>query len=374
MNNIIQNNNLLPDLPGMNCPACRNSSLSDSAAGLDCTGCGTIFPVTPQGALIAVPEPVAYLQRTGAELVFQRATVSGLMGSIEEATALRPQRDSTRNLITALSDRLQFIDSEIADVKQMLTTLKAPFPTTEPGHTAWGPGFTDFIYYDWSNKTFAVRQRATVVDSIREMIGKYASDSESSILVGGGAGRHFYDLVADHPGLVGCDLTYTYVDSYFRLFDKPMMIHDIHAPMICSDTLVTSEQASLPEPRPANARNYLVANALHLPLAPETVDSVLAIYFTDCVPLPTLLAEVNRLLPIGGTFISTGPLIYRGVEPAHWYTPSEVMKLAGEYGFRCEHSEWIELLFWHSPDKASRRIHQIWNYTLRKTADKRSDK
>ncbi len=356
------------DMPQMDCPACHGATLSAWEHGLQCSNCGKQFPVDAQGTLIAVPDPVAYLQGTGADLVYHRARVSDLAKATRRAKESMPWRGSPTPLIEALEDHLSLIDSQIDDLKRLMGVLDAEFPNVRPAETtSWGAGFTDFIYYDWSNEPFAAAQRDKLVSRVLSMVEKHADMSKPSVLLGGGAGRHFFDLAKRMPLLSGCDLDYTYVNSYCRLFNQSISIHDFHAPMISGNTLVTSERVSLPSERPVNARHYYVADATRLPLADTSVDSAIAIYLTDCVPLPVLLDEMRRILPVGGKFISAGPLIYRDVSPEHWYIPEEVMKIAEDWGFQCEYQEWMELPYWGSPHKALEKTHRVWTYVLRKT-------
>lgn len=352
-------------IPSLSCPTCYGA-LAFSDTAYRCQECSEVLPINPQGVTVAVTGAIEFLQSTARQIGIEQGKLEASCAVLEAAMKKDPWRTSPQRLLKAMRSRIEFGESELNDLKKTLTSVGIDATADKNAPTTWGFGFSDFMFYDWSKAVYASEQREKLLGSVKELVKIAAPSCRSPLLVGGGAGRHFFDLAKELPNLVGCDFDYTYVDTYHRLRHGAVELHDLHAPLISDNEMVTSEVCVMPSERPQTSERYFVGDATKLPFAEGAMDCVISIYMTDCVPLPTLLKELRRVLAKDGAFVSAGPLFYRGVDPEHWYSPSEVMKLCADFGFRCEQESWIDLPYWNSPHKGSRRHHRVWTYVLRK--------
>jgi SAM-dependent methyltransferase len=71
------------------------------------------------------------------------------------------------------------------------------------------------------------------------------------------------------------------------------------------------------------SENYVIADALSLPIPDASLEAVVSMSFTDVIP-PRGSSEVRRVLRPGGRSISAGPLSYTFKDKAEWLTQEEM--------------------------------------------------
>ncbi|MBU6428907.1 MAG: methyltransferase domain-containing protein, partial [Cyanobacteria bacterium REEB65] len=133
---------------------------------------------------------------------------------------------------------------------------------------------------------------------------------------------------------------------------------------VSDDAIVVELMAQLPDDAPTVLPRiaYPVADASAMPLANGSQAAVVAIFFSDIVPLQVLLQEITRVLQPGGRLICFGPLVYTFSNPVGHLTPGEAKYALSAYGFRVEEDLATDLEFQAFPDSGLRREYRIWSY------------
>ena len=239
------------------------------------------------------------------------------------------------------------------------------------GNLLHGPyGFSvadqnNYLRTDWSGAPEAEEQIATIERVILDQVDRHCDSRESVMVLGAGTGRHLYDLADRFDHATGVDSTYAYVDLFHRLRAGPIRFWFINTRSpVSDDTLVREVVACLPPDAAARLGkiDYPVADAAALPLADGSQSAVVAIFFSDVIPLAQLLPEVARVLHPGGKYICYGPLTYQFDDPAAYLSPGEARHVLAMNGFRVEQEARSELLFQAFPDVGMKRIYRIWSY------------
>ena len=335
----------------------------------------TSYPVVG-GVPVLVPDPQKYLCRTGLELEAhnqRRAqhlkTVDAFLSQDSFRTpmlrSLRAALAKNVGLTVAQRDAVA-ARLDVATLMTYVATQGVKFADPRATPAFYGPDLLGFVRADWSDEPQAAEQRAVVMGRLGDNIKKFCHATEAALVVGGGAGRYFYELAAMFDHVLGSDLNFTYADIYHRLASGPLELADIFYPMISSDVVADSFVAALPGGKVPQNAAYIVADALQLPVRDASQDAVVSVYFSDCVPIMRLLGEARRVLKPNGVFISLGPMFYHSVDESAWFTPSETLEIARQLGFTREHDEWSQLKYWSSPHRSSETSHRVWNYVLRR--------
>ena len=127
--------------------------------------------------------------------------------------------------------------------------------------------------------------------------------------------------------------------------------------------LVQLHRAVFPSENYGSTIDYVIADALSLPIPDASLEAVVSIFFTDVIPLSRLLPEVRRVLRPGGRFISVGPLVYHFEDKAEWLTQEEmrfVIQSRHEMAFESGDTV-LEIPYMDHPG-AIRAINRMWSF------------
>jgi len=109
--------------------------------------------------------------------------------------------------------------------------------------------------------------------------------------------------------------------------------------------------------------SYFVADACRMPLPDHSLDAVVAVYFTDTLPLRQLLPEMRRLLKPGGRYVHFGPLEYHFDDVAEMLTAEEVRQAFVAYGFCMEQECEVASRHLYSSQSLAHRTYLNWCFT-----------
>lgn len=102
-----------------------------------------------------------------------------------------------------------------------------------------------------------------------------------------------------------------------------------------ADEMVKPRRATAPTKAKSLERfQYLVGSAAALPLAPQSIPTIVSVHFTDVLPLTAYLPEMIRLVKPSGLFIHFDPLDYHFADVAHHLSGEEIRQIFVDNGFK----------------------------------------
>lgn len=104
--------------------------------------------------------------------------------------------------------------------------------------------------------------------------------------------------------------------------------------------------------------NYLIADAQNLPFADQSIDVLIANYFTDTMPIWLILKEAKRVLKPNGYYLHFGPLRYHFNDIRLMYSEEEIKYIFEKENFKFLHENHIEEAHCNSP------YNNVTNYSL----------
>src|SRR5258708_8386409 len=342
------------------CPLCMAVLSSTTGGDLACGACGVVFPVVESvpvwveaadvylcQSLASISETCDRLETTirsfsrvptTAHLAFRRGLVERAVSGLELNLRLaRSQRDALWAR-TTIRTRARYRVGTLASRWRGRVARAMP-----PGVRArWVPEFESQVGYDfdaalvylladWANSPESVAQRALVGSIVSEYVTKCPDASGSALYLGAGLGRYAFEAAYQLAHVTAIDLAFSGARLVAELRRSPIQFCRLNLPgAICDADVAQVHTVSFPE-RLATASNvdYMIADAVRLPLADESQAAVVAIFFADVVPMSKFMPEVRRVLRPGGSFINFGPLQYHSKDPSEWLTSEEVRHVLG---------------------------------------------
>ena len=100
-------------------------------------------------------------------------------------------------------------------------------------------------------------------------------------------------------------------------------------------------------------------------------DMVVTPWLIDIQPheLSRFLIDLNQYLPVGGTWVNFGSLVFNQRRDAFCYTVEEVRGIASDCGFTLGEAVETEMPYLKSPHNAGYRMERVWCWRAQKTAD-----
>jgi carnosine N-methyltransferase len=334
------------------CPRCR-ADLPSGASPWLCTGCGTRFPLCG-GIPILAPEPLELLAMEAAQIGTRRAKSRRRLDALDAAArdarlAFRSEPFAARREGMLRNDRLA--EAQLLDVLAALASLggvRSPLDGPN-GQRTLTKDAMQYLYSDWGPGA-AGSDAATIRGEVSRLIAlRPPAEGDRVLVVGAGLGRHAADFASKCRDVVAIDLAFEPLWLCTRLMEAPLefaLFQDV-APLDRQGLTLLSSTA--PAVRPAGL-SLAVADAAHLPLPDASVSHILSVYFTDLVPLPTLLSEARRVLRPGGSFLHLGPLHYGGGDGFEWHVaPEELPQAFAALGFKMGAVNQLQLHFQRTP-------------------------
>ena len=226
----------------------------------------------------------------------------------------------------------------------------------------------EYLWNDWSASAESERQVAEFEAILFRQANSYCDLRSPALLLGAGVGRHLFDLASIFDCVLGLDLSVTFVDAFHRIAADTVALSIVTFPFAVSeDGVVADFAAGIYRHRENLARIvYGVADASKLPVANESVSTVFTVFFLDVIPLKSLLAEISRVLPVGGRLVNFGPLHYHFNNPVDLLTPQDIAMTLEDCGFRFNEQGWHDVPFFVSPDRGFRFNVKVWSFVATK--------
>jgi uncharacterized protein YbaR (Trm112 family)/SAM-dependent methyltransferase len=358
------------------CPVChaRFAAADDT---LKCTGCHRNYPIV-DGVPVLVAEPLRYLGAVARQ--YEQAIAGSEAMAKKIRLAMKEPEVAFRvplleRVAFGVERRIAFFRTQqagvVARLKRDAQKKGAKAAQEEPKFgevfdARYGPGALNYLRMDWGGDPESEAGLARIESVLLRQIEKYCDRQDGVAVLGAGTGRFLFDLARTFPTAVGVDLSYPFVHAFHRLAAEELSgcLVELVGPY-SRDKMVIDFTARLPADRtPLERLVYPVGNALALPLASQSVSTVILAFFADVVPLPPLLAELKRVLKPNGRVINYGTLGYHFSNFAWFLAPEEVEEVIESKGFVFEEQSWSEMQFFEHPS-SFRRSCRVWSYVLR---------
>ena len=368
-------------LPLLNCPVCRHpeSQLTAGVGRLRCEQCGSPFPVFGHG-----DTPVPWLFDHAQNVLEEwQARYAGFIDNNEsEQTRLRSALDESglsrlsRERLTSLLTARQLHTRQIDELLEALIpgglgqpACPALTTTKIPQHQGLLSYYSN-VFRDWAWNT---DERQALFDCFAGLLPETTQSECRLLTLGAGAGWLPYQLhramaprlsiaLDINPLLIAVATHVTQGDSV-ALYEFPL------APQSGASNAVMQECAA--EAPLEGDFFWLLADALNPPFAAQSFDMVFTPWLIDILPedLRYFLPRVNRLLPIGGSWLNTGTLAFFHASAASCYSEAELLELMESAGFRiCDISR-NQVPYLQSPWSGHGRTERVLSFRAEKVAD-----
>jgi SAM-dependent methyltransferase len=226
---------------------------------------------------------------------------------------------------------------------------------------------------DWSGELHNEEQIVAIEQSITRDFPASFADSGRAVVLGAGTCRIAHDLTERFAHVLACDLSLPMLLTYVSICEANAKYVDINfvntetaGGQVHEVTLSARRQESSTA-RP-DRLTVAVCDATRLPLADESVDAAFSVYFTDVVGLATMLAEVHRVLAMGGILVHFGTLGYHQGRPSELLSVEDVREAVEKGGFCIESERWVSTRdIGCRPDRLVTVLLRNWQFVARKT-------
>jgi SAM-dependent methyltransferase/uncharacterized protein YbaR (Trm112 family) len=377
----------------MHCPSCRSALSHSRARDATCLGCGETYPII--GSIpVLVPNPELYLARS---LVAASAARLRAMAAISEVERVRRpkasafRRDLMGRVSSALTLNLRLVEEQEQILRRRVRPIAWAIARGEIVSNrivnkiarlmgaSLSPSFRDslrrsigyefvealeYLWSDWAGTSEGERQITTIQRAVSESIQRYCDRGGRAVYLGAGLGRHAFEGGKHFSSVVATELSFAFAALFMAVRAGPVDFCGVNWRGVASEReLVEVHRAVFPSEDYGSNIDYVIADALSLPIPDASLEAVVSIFFADVIPLSRFLPEVRRVLRPGGRFICVGPLAYQFKDKAEWLTQEEmrfVIESMYEMAFESGDSV-LEVPFMDHPG-CSRLIYRIWSF------------
>jgi SAM-dependent methyltransferase len=200
-----------------------------------------------------------------------------------------------------------------------------------------------YLKRDWCGLPDAEEQLRIIRNCLSSIISRFASDTQSALVLGAGLGRIAWDISDHFDHLYATDLAWPMATFYNRIANgQPINFADINLSQIAynihsTKNLMASTAAVGYNEQQTAAINdkisYFISDATRLPLPDRSVSCIISVFFTDVLPFQQVFPEINRVLKEDGLFIHFGPLGNNFNQVQSMFTAEDIRSYMFRYGF-----------------------------------------
>lgn len=374
------------------CLRCRGP-LPEQGDGLQlrCPCCGTSYPVLDGQVPILLSNPAEYLRLSLHE---NEKLIKGLEGNLQAIAQTLMQGTSKRP--EALRRLRQAYSTNIAlrrRITQSLIALGAATPASAAGdandprrpaseksfpglsnpRTGYVTDLLEYLRQDWGQLPDCREDVATIERTVADSILSHARGRSAALVLGAGTGRFAWALRDHFSQIEALDLSAAMALSYSYLTRDELRFYELNERIAYTlDGLAREIVATIPKDDPGaqkGALRYCVADALHAPFPSRSIPVIVSVFFSDVVPMPQLLREVDRLLAPGGIFVHFGPLGYHFYNYEEMRTADEVRDLFASSGVPIVSESWVPVWLHRSEARMSNSQIRAWSFVARRSDD-----
>jgi SAM-dependent methyltransferase len=353
----------------LRCPRCTGRCVDVPPS---CTACGFAFP-SYGGIPVVMERPHDLVDQWRFRLAeFETINESLRTRVIADAAtpALHPStRARLERLAVALATHRAVLVGLLADAGVTPAKRAAPEPEGVPGEGST-TSYIHQIHRDWGWDADGSTENHDAFAAVAAVLGPEPKLG-AMLVLGAGACRLAADLhrYGSAAFTVAVDINplpmivsrRVLAGEQVRLLELPVAPPDLDH--VAVDRRLGSADG------PATGFVHLFADALALPFADASFDTVLTPWFIDQVPrdIATLLPMIRRVLRDGGRWINHGPLIYN---PAHTpvaarYAADELFAIAPTAGLHVEQQRVDRLTYLQSPACTRGRRESVISFVAR---------
>jgi hypothetical protein len=359
-----------PSFEPFACPRCRGA-LEATLDGARCSACAAAYPVIG-GLPCLVEDPPGWRALWHGRLEdYLAASATQLTLMADDAS------DST--LLEGTRRRIRHVHDAVASDCRTLAELFADFDAKGgPGTPGVLPGagprpsgtpliacsehlFRDFV---WGQS-----EAAQAVELVKRLA---AAPLGKTAVFGVGTGRLALDLgrELDAGQTLGLDINPLPLLVTSRLLrGDELDYHEYPLAPHSSEATAVRQRLKAPFPKPSGVA-LAFADALHPPLVPGSLDTVITPWFIDVVSadVRATAAAVNHALRPGGSWLNFGPLRFEG-SLSRLYSIDEVHEIVSATAFELGTRFSEDLPYMHSPHSGSLRTDRVFAFSARKTGE-----
>jgi hypothetical protein len=345
--------------------------LDDTPDGARCSGCGNAYPLI-DGVPCLFEEPSLFR-------ALWKSRLDDYLQTIGKRLALLAKEADSPNLLDRTRQRLRHVHDAVASDRRAFIEIFAELvpkaaseaPKFLPGSD---PRAADTPVIEYSEHLFRdyVWGRAEV-ESALDLVRRLASGPLGKTAVYGvGTGR----LALDVQRELGAERTYGFdihplplLVAARLLRGEAVELHEYPLAPHSSEATAVRQRLVAPFPKPAGL-SLAFADALHPPLAPGSLDTVITPWFIDAVQADVreTAAAVNRALRPGGTWLNFGPLRFQGAL-SRQYVIDEVHELVASASFDLGTRFSEDVPYFHSPHSGNHRTDRVFGFAAKKSGD-----
>lgn len=205
------------------------------------------------------------------------------------------------------------------------------------------------------------------------VLSLFPPDTKKLCVLGAGACRLAYDI---HLTLQPNISVVTDINPLFLLAVKKMMdgkefnLTEFPLHPKNTESVAVGHEFKLPGDTAENF-HLCFSDAAQAPFKPASFDTVLTPWLIDIQPheLSKFLKRLNHYLPVGGTWVNFGSLVFNQQRDALCYSIDEIKERAFESGFEIANIEQKDIPYLKSPYNAGYRVETVWAWRATKIKD-----
>jgi len=290
---------------------------------LRCGNCGHEYLVAGGRIPVMLKEYEKHLAASYLEVESFVRTQEEFIKRVEQAAQENSKRAPLLNRVAdaliADTNYFKSIQDRILEHVSEEQIAKAREDSNRPKQYPLDNGMSSF-YRDWAWLPNTEKEIATTMGWLSDQIDTFATDLDVALVPGAGGGRIACEIAGECDNCYALDDSFHLVCNFYDLLEGEVTIHQVNVRrnVAKSEEMVVEYRLSLDPPGGHQIRStvesgkfsYFVGDALDVPLADESVSTIICVYFVDIAPIKPHLSEVKRLLKPGGLFLNFGPLRY----------------------------------------------------------------
>ena len=362
------------NLSNVICPQCQSPLADSTVTGhhIICNHCQTTYPLLAGKTPVIMKSAEAALAKAYLGLESYLASQQNLIKRLQTAAINNPARASMmNNLIAGVTQNMAHLSRIQVQAKAHIS-LEALAQNAQATADVGYSKHLGYLRRDWCWEEEAENELSVIHRLISQHAQNISAANKNALVLGAGTGRIAWEACHHFAQVYAVDTAMALVASYHQLLDEAIQFYKVNVKEVFnSQDMAIPLKATLSAPgtTPMPFQDklcYLMADALNCPLAPQSMDAIISVYFTDVLPLSQLLPEINRLLKPGGIFIHFGPLTYHFKAIEEMLTADEVLAAFQKAGYQVEASEKVLLTHLATQERMRSNLFNNWAFVVRK--------